>query len=481
MDSRWKPSLSIFAGMTLLTLMGCGSGGIGGTHPTPTAHNEWTWVSGTKITDYPGNYGTQGVASSSNFPGGRIWTASWIDTGGNLWLFGGLGVGSNYAAGRDRLNDLWKFDPNSRQWTWVGGSNQINQPGVYGTEGVASTNNIPGGRQDAVRWTDAAGNFWLFGGIGIDSMGTSGTLNDLWKYSPASNTWTWMSGSNVGAEPGIAGAYQGTGMYGTEGMASPGNLPGARFGAVAWTDLSGNLWLFGGAGEDSTGHLGNLNDLWKYSPKTNMWTWMSGPNIANQLGVYGTLGTAAPGNIPGARAGASAWADVFGSLWLFGGAGEDSTEGGGGGLNDMWKYNIATNMWTWMGGPDLGNQAGIYGTEGVAATGNLPWFRDSAASWTDSVGDFWLYGGDPNLPNVAFGDLWEYSPTTNLWTWVNGSDSSCPASVYGALGVPAPANFPGGRLGGASWIDKSGNLWFFGGENFCINSQTYNDLWEYQP
>jgi hypothetical protein len=31
---------------------------------------------------------------------------------------------------------------------------------------------------------DASGNFWLFGGLGMDSTGTLGYLNDLWKFEP---------------------------------------------------------------------------------------------------------------------------------------------------------------------------------------------------------------------------------------------------------------------------------------------------------
>ena len=55
------------------------------------------------------------------------------------------------------------------------------------------------------------------------------------------------------------------GIYGTEGTAAPGNIPGVRANAVSWTDGSGNFWLFGGTGWDSAGNLGNLNDLWKFS------------------------------------------------------------------------------------------------------------------------------------------------------------------------------------------------------------------------
>ena len=41
-----------------------------------------------------GIYGTQGTASASNVPGARYAASSWIDSSGNLWLFGGVGYDS---------------------------------------------------------------------------------------------------------------------------------------------------------------------------------------------------------------------------------------------------------------------------------------------------------------------------------------------------------------------------------------------------
>jgi hypothetical protein len=43
---------------------------------------------------------------------------------------------------------------------------------------------IPGARVVAVALTDSSGNFWPFAGGGVDSAGTSGYRNDLWKYEP---------------------------------------------------------------------------------------------------------------------------------------------------------------------------------------------------------------------------------------------------------------------------------------------------------
>jgi hypothetical protein len=124
-------------------------------------------------------------------------------------------------------------------------------------------------------------------------------------------------------------------VYGTKGTASPSNFPGARSGAAKWIDASGHLWMFGGLGVDSTGNLDVLSDLWKFDG--SRWTWVSGPNVANQAGVYGTKGTPSPSNVPGSRAGAVPWMDKNGNLWLFGGVRWDFPPGTNE-FNDLWRF-----------------------------------------------------------------------------------------------------------------------------------------------
>ncbi len=82
-----------------------------------------------------------------------------------------------------------------------------------------------------------SGNFWVFGGIGIDSAGKQGDLNDLWEYS--NGEWAWIAGSNLVGQ---------SGSYGTQGTPAASNIPGARYAAVGWTDDAGDFWLFGGYG-----------------------------------------------------------------------------------------------------------------------------------------------------------------------------------------------------------------------------------------
>jgi N-acetylneuraminic acid mutarotase len=361
------------------------------------------------------------------------------------------------------------------QWTWQGGSQSIDAGGVYGTRGAASASNFPGARYDSISWTDSAGNLWLFGGLGYDSTGLLGALNDLWQYSPSTGLWTWVDGTH---------GTNSVGVYGALGTAAAGNLPGARYSSISWIDSAGNLWLFGGLGYDASGKIGRLNDLWRFSPSTGLWTWINGSNTVDASAVYGTVGTAAAGNVPGARDSASSWIDSAGNLWLLGGAGYDST-GAAGSLNDLWQYTPGTGLWTWIGGSQVRDAKGVYGTQATATAGDVPGARQSANTWVDASGTVWLFGGYGYDSNGGLGylnDFWQYAPSTGLWTWIGGSNAINAVGVYGTHGTAAAGNVPGARQAASSWITSSGNLWLFGGSGVgpAVDG-ALNDLWEYSP
>ena len=364
------------------------------------SYGQWTWVSGSNVAGQQGSYGTRGTASPSNYPGGRASAVGWTDASGQFWLFGGDAGSSNY------FNDLWMYYRGA--WTWVSGSSTYNILGTYGTLGTAASANVPGARNHAATWTDSSGNLWLFGGNGYDSVGTliNGgipTLNDLWKFTVSSGQWTWMGGSNTAGQ---------SGNYGAMGTAAATNIPGARAAACHWTDKAGNFWLFGGVGYDSAGTSGFLNDLWQYNPGTGQWTWINGSNLTNQASVYGTEGTPAATNVPGARAQAACWMDPAGNFWVFGGNGTVTPATAPVNLfDDLWEYSAG--QWTWVGGSNVAGQPGSYGMLGVFAASNLPEARYPAAWWTDDLGDFWMFGGFGEYKtNTAsnLNDMWEYVP-----------------------------------------------------------------------
>jgi len=446
-------------------------------------HNDWSWFDGPNTADQKGNVPLTNPPPGpptfdTDSPGGRNYPATWTDLSGNLWLFGGYGLAftpgytppdtklddmweyigtQNYsgsyfnywknvippftlvpelgepaprtgavtwtqpapsgdlflfggeAGAGSFFNDIWRYNIASNAWTYVRGG--VNLMGVYGTQGVPAAGNFPGSRWGATGRLDALGKLWVFGGYGYDSAGTLGLLNDLWNYNPTTNQWTWISGSKTVNQ---------AGNYGTQGATAGSNVPGARQASMSWIDASGNFWLFGGFDLDSAGNPDGLNDLWKFSG--SQWTWISGSNIINQKGVYGTEGTGAATNVPGARWSSAAWTDYAGNFWLFGGEGYDAT--GNGSLGDLWEYK--GGQWIWVKGPASVSQAGNYGlTPGPIIypyVGNYPGSRFAPGYWTvnkntDNVdnSEFWMFGGEGFDSTGANGfgllsDLWRYLP-----------------------------------------------------------------------
>jgi hypothetical protein len=401
--------------------------------PTPPATTPTT-VGGAIILDAQFGVG-YGVV-----PGARLGAATWTDLSGNFWLFGGSDTHSFF-------NDLWKYNTtglNPGNYTTTEG--QWAQFGVGGSDqkGIYSGGTpVPGSRTNAVTWTDASGNLWLFGGYGYDSLATLGYLNDLWEYK--SGAWIFVSG-------GTTNLANQNGNYGAQGTPATTNMPGGRQEAVGWADKNGNLWLFGGEGDDSVGTMnGILNDLWVYNITANEWTFVAGSKTANQTGAYPALPVTGPvstteaagtcglaggdaalscqavsltGALPGSRWGASGWIDGAGNLWLFGGWGLDSTgTNGNGALNDMWVYTPSATAsqlgtWAWVKGSNTGSQNGIYGNEVIPFLTFEQWIpggRSNSIHWVDGNNQLWLFGGagydtTSTTGNGYLNDMWRYLP-----------------------------------------------------------------------
>ncbi|MES2516395.1 MAG: kelch repeat-containing protein [Bacteroidota bacterium] len=420
---------------------------------------QFTWMSGSDTAYSIGVYGTKGVPSVNNIPSPRWNSVSW-STNNTLWLLGG------YFGNYDYTNDLWKYTISTNEWTWVSGSNTYNQPSNYGTKGVSSPGNVPSARYSSATWTDNLGNLWLFGGWGY-AAGNYGYLNDLWKYNTATNEWTWISGSNYANQ---------SGNYGTKGQYYIANMPGARSNAVTWID-NNILWLFGGSGlAGSSGNTSNLNDVWQYNITTDQWIWMSGSSVGNQSGTFGTQGQASINNIPPARYDGNGWKDSNNDVWIFGGISSAL-----GWLNDLWKYDSTTGEWTWISGSNVSNQFPVYGVKGTPDAANTPGARNGSSSWIDNNG-LWLFGGrgTGGTSNGTLNDLWKYNTGTNEWTWIAGSNTLNPLSVYGTKGVSSANTIPAGRYNSSYWKDNNNNFWIFGGMahfSFYYDA-TANDLWK---
>lgn len=418
-------------------------------------------------------------------------------------------------------------------WTWVKGSSRLQDLGSTGTMGVTDSISYPPGKYEAGSWTDLDGNFWIFGGL--DTL--QNETNDLWKYDPTANTWTWVSGSI---------AFSAHGVYGIQGVPGPNNIPGARgWGMRTWTDQQGHLWLHGGYGYSDWGY-GGLDDVWMYDIPTNQWTWMAGTTFVGGSTRCDTVQVASIYNTPGARDECnSTWLGTDSTLWMYGGqsrppayygtpvnndvwkfdiktnlwicmnAGGSPSFGSlnvpsasnmppqstsythwydgrnlyifaGGDLsnnfyyNDVWKYDPIANLWTWVGGDNNYNNNGLYTQMCSPGRSARPGSRieNRTAQMSGCTDVFWTFGGF-DAQSAAFNDLWSFDHSTGEWLWVSGGGGSSYPGNYGTIGIPSSSNLIPARGGPCMWVDHSGKLWIWGGLDLALGN--YSDMWTFVP
>lgn len=414
------------------------------------AQNTWTLI---KNDSFP-NYGVQGVQSVGNHIPGRVYSISCNDKNGDLWLYGG-----SYEGGGTfpyfNLRDLWKFSTTTRQWTWMYGPflNDTASP-VYSKKFVETDSANPGLRIMGTLMADTAGYVWLYGGNNSYWLKSiEDRFGDLWRFNPTTLKWSWYSGDSIPYTKPI---------FGTKGVASLNNKPGARINMVGEADKSGNLWLYGDV---------NRNDLWKYNTNSKTWTWVSGDTILNATGMHGATGVFSTTNKPGTNA-SFIKLDVSGSfLWLYR-------------YPEIWKYKISTNQWAFMGQIDTTTYlTATYGTMGVEGSTVHPKTNFTSTVLLDTAGNYLVYGGygwtsDSNGNDSLMIDvnLWRFNIKTKKWTW-----------VYGDSTGQGGTNFPPVRGSAKGWVDKNNKVWLFGGVVMsapgCPSCFDYfmGDVWQYSP
>ena len=255
----------------------------------------------------------------------------WTGKDGTFWIYGGKDVTSHY------LSELWRFDPDTRMWTWMkGDSGLVDQPPTFGSKGVSAPTNSPGRRGlGCPAWTDTSGNLWMFGG-------SAEATDRLLSHSGICR----MSGSTTSQPtngPGWpATPLPGARVLGTRGVPSTLNLPG-QIGECsdAWTDPDNNFWFYGGGVDFYPDYV-----LWRFNPRQ-----VNGPGCraGRTSGTRsGTRGVFDSQNLPGQRFAHTSWTGNDGRFWLLGGASEGLVYTDF--LNDLWCYDPQTNQWAWYAG-----------------------------------------------------------------------------------------------------------------------------------
>jgi N-acetylneuraminic acid mutarotase len=423
--------------------------------------NQWAWLKGSNLYDQYSIYGSQLVPNSTNAPGGRHYSKGWI-LDYNLYFYGGNGPA---LGGNACLNDLWQYNTQTNNWTWLNGSQSVNQYAIFGTLGVEAPLNNPGAKYDHNTWV-YDNKLYLFGGYGANENSFS-LFTQIWVYNPITNYWKWVKG--------IKGFQAAN--YGTLGVANATNNPGGRRGAISWA-VDNKMYLFGGNGYNEANQIVLLNDLWEYDVLTNYWRWLSGSKSGGSTGSYGTKGIASPTNSPGCRKESVAWSHNN-KLYLMGGFGKAITNSTSY-LNDFWVYDLATNNWTWLKGENSNAvNGGTYGQLGIPDINNTPGPRQLHISWKINE-KLYLYGGFGRVSSLIapglLSDMWEYNPITNNWTWISGPQDIDQAPIFGGLGLFNENNNPGLRYQSIAW-SKNNKAYLFGGYNFNESGGSQNDLW----
>ena len=94
----------------------------------------------------------------------------------------------------------------TNEWTWISGP-QTPQLPVYGTLGTPAASNQPGNRELSASWTDANGNFWIFGGLGRDSTPVYGLSPTI--KQPYSESWNFGLQRSLGHSRALELRYNG--------------------------------------------------------------------------------------------------------------------------------------------------------------------------------------------------------------------------------------------------------------------------------
>ncbi|MBM2810127.1 MAG: symbB, partial [Chloroflexi bacterium] len=292
-------------------------------------------------------------------------TAVWDGADAQMLVFGGQPDGKAF------LGDLWAYRPALRSWLplnegalgptarsdhsaiWDGRRNRMLVFGGYGPEGyfndlwayrpdsgwarLATAGLAPDGREGHSAVWDADGDQMLvYGGARYGR-----TLDDLWAYRPASDTWTELD--------------------------AEGSWPVGRFRhGAAWDPLGRRMLVFGGYGGGFPG--GYRDDLWAFDSAGAAWTRLPNAEVG-----------------PSARARpAVAWDASAQRMLISGGY-----AGGVDYLRDLWAYDSSAGAWTGLGGQSAAPSArSAHSLVWDDARRRLLLFGGSAGS---TYGELWSY------------------------------------------------------------------------------------------
>jgi N-acetylneuraminic acid mutarotase len=475
---------------------------------------KWHWLKGSPSnSDYGVNVGNN-MASSTNTPSGRKNFNYW-QVGDYFYVYGGVGFYNSSFFNYNFYNDVWRYHIPSNSWICLKSQGNLFAPlGNYGTLGVPNINNFPQSRSLAAGWY-YNNKLYIFGGL---ANGINESLNDLWEFDLANNTWTWLKGSNT---------LNGPTVVGNNNIANATNQPGSRFG-IQFCNKDSLLYLI-----SSNNNFSNngQTDVWEYNTNTNNWQRLSGGSLVNNIVRHGTINTPNSTNNPGSIIGAVCYYRNN-KIYTSGGRYYASNYNY---ATPLWQFDLQTQLWTWIKGDTNayskpryqyatvfnnfgyynrrygmayclhGDSLFVFGGEGNNLGFSEPQYTVNELPQSNEIwiGDLandkwgWIYGrinprtndaykqqgvediyNEPNIDegNTSIADykngfyyytkntaLWHYNKLTNNWKFLNiGAPKLGYAAPVNYLGIGNAANNPGIRKGASFWT-LGDTLYLFGG------------------
>jgi N-acetylneuraminic acid mutarotase len=360
----------------------------------------------------------------------------------SLYVFGGIGNDMN-GLYNGYMNDLWVFNLNTLQWTFLNGSK---------SNGQKTTSSIIGARKcHTMSHNTQTNTLYVFGGYGIDFNNQPGTLNDLWAYNISSSNWTLVSGST---------SKDAMASYTTPTMI------GAKYAhSMIYNPNDNCLYVFGGQANNVYSTQVTFNELWKYDITTNIWIFLYGAKGLNQISSYNN-----PFSIGSRSYSSMIYSQSKNSLIIFGGTGFTNTNSYSVDLNDVWMYDLTLMNWKYISGSTLGNQWGSY-------TGPYTIGGRNEFSLVYHPNEFLIvfggFGFDSNGLNGPENDLWAYDFNSANWAFLNGGQVTQQNGSY-----TSPTKI-GSRSTQNMVLLPNNSLIIFGGTSYdkIGNYGKMNDMW----
>lgn len=314
------------------------------------------------------------------------------------------------------------------------------------------------------------------------------------------------------------------------------SFPQPRYQAVSWSNRT-HFHIFGGLGSGTdvlTHPMGLLNDHWAFEYETEIWHVIYNTHVTNEHGTYGIKNEENPLHRPGSRREAVQWT-LNGTVYMFGGFGF-AKNGDPGFLNDIWRFNYTTELWTWISGFDITNADdseyqiggrvgavawvhgesslwlfsgfGVYRNDeaGFEVTSRNDmwrfdlkkgWYfmdgytkfnqplnypmkgRTGALIWKDNNHTVWMYGGYDHESQSYLSDLWSWNETHTRWALKLDSLPNRKNAYIGPLNVASNRAYPSSRCCSVTWVDSKNNMFLFGGYGLVNTDKEgfLDDLW----